>query len=582
MTGGGAAASALLLAACGGGSEKDGGDKDKSGLLTTPKETSNDAKPGGVWINRLLSVADTMEPVAATGSVGFTHTMPVYSKFTKWGKGLNGQLPTTEMTTGDAMESWETSPDGLQFTFKLRRNHKFDPRPPTNGHQMTTADVKFSVDRFKGGSAFRGEVLQEFSPTGMIDSIAYPDDFTVTMKLAFPYGGFQDALAFYPYFVIMPKEADGGFNPRSEMRGSGPFRLMEFRPDLKLVYAKNTDWYVKDRPFLDGFEQVIIPEYAAALAQFEAGTLWTMDPTSQNVNQEDILPVKQRHPEMQLTTNIARIKAPQFQFFHFSMKADNAFRDVRLRQAISMLVDREAIIDTFYNLPKFREAGLNATGLMHTHDYAGQPNWIDPVKNAADLGEGAKNFKFNIAEAKKLISAAGRDGFSFPFEYQTGAESRQYETIGGMIRDGGLKPDIKVIDSATHRRYQSTKGFGYDGMWPETNGGHNEESWFLNLFHPGGKFTISSEPIPVISDMTLAIRKETDKNKRNSMIKDIQRKLAVDMPCMLLPGYSLGYTLNQPWLKNFGVFVSNDLNPNWSSARIYTEYWYDQSLHKKS
>lgn len=576
---GAATAGALLLAACGGGSDKGGGDK--SGLLATPKDTSSEAKPGGVWINRLLSDADTVEPVAATGSVGFTHTMPVYSKFTKNGKGLNRQLPTPEMVTGDAMESWETTPDGLQFTFKLRRNQKFDPRPPTNNRAMTTADVKFSVDRFEGGSAFRGEVLQKFSPTGMIDSISYPDDHTVTMKLAFPYGNFQEALAFYPYFVIMPVETER-FNPRSEMRGSGPFRLMDFQPDLKLVYVKNPDWYVKDRPYLDGFEQVIIPEYATALAQFEAGTLWTMDPSSQNVAQEDILAVKQRHPELVLSTNVANIKAPQFQYFHFSQKADNAFRDVRLRQAVSMLIDRGAIVDTFYNLRAFRDAGLPAEGMWHTHDYAGQPNWIDPQKNASELGEGAKNFQFNVAEAKKLISAAGRDGFSFPFEYQTGAAAKQYETMGLMIGDGGLKPEIKVIDSAAHRRYQASKGFGYDGMWPETNGGHNEESWFLNLFHPGGKFTVSSQPIPVISDMTLAIRKETDKNKRNAMLKDIQRKLAVEMPAVLLAGYAVGFTLSQPWLKNFGVYVSGDLNPNWSSARIYTEYWYDQSLHKKS
>ena len=362
---GATAASAAFLAACGGGGSDSGGSsagKDKSSLLTVPKDSSKEAKAGGVWIDRLLSVADTLEPVAATGSVGFTHTMPVYTKWTRWGKGINGQLPTTEMTTGDSMESWETSPDGLTWTFKLRRNQKFDPRPPTNGRAMTTADVKYSVDRFKGGSAFRGEILQEFSPTGMIDSIAFPDDYTATIKLAFPYGGFQDALAFYPYLVIMPKEADGGFNPRSEMRGAGPFRLMELRPDQKLVYAKNPDWYEKDRPFLDGFEQVIIPEYAAALAQFEAGTVWTMDPTSQNVSQEDILPVKQRHPEMVLTTNVSRIKAPQFQYFHFSVKPDNAFKDVRLRQAVSMLIDRGAIVDTFYNVPNFKAAGSAGRG----------------------------------------------------------------------------------------------------------------------------------------------------------------------------------------------------------------------------
>ncbi|HWO72313.1 MAG TPA: hypothetical protein VNN21_02010, partial [Dehalococcoidia bacterium] len=111
-------------------------------------------------------------------------------------------------------------------------------------------------------------------------------------------------------------------------------------------------------------------------------------------------------------------------------------------------------------------------------------------------------------------------------------------------------------------------------------GGHNEEAWFLNMYHPAGKFTISSKPIPEISDMTLAIRQEPDANKRNNLIKEIQRKLALEMPNILLPGYAIGFTLHQPWLRNYGVFVSGDLNPEWSSARIYTEYWYDKSQAK--
>jgi ABC-type transport system substrate-binding protein len=82
----------------------------------------------------------------------------------------------------------------------------------------------------------------------------------------------------------------------------------------------------------------------------------------------------------------------------------------------------------------------------------------------------------------------------------------------------------------------------------------------------------------VFSDLTLQIRKEPDKTKRDSMLKDIQKQLAVEMPNILLPGYAIGFSLSQPWLKNFNVFVSNDLNPDWSSARIYTEYWYDKSL----
>jgi ABC-type transport system substrate-binding protein len=551
-----------------------GGTGATSSLLSTPEDTRSSAKPGGTWVNWLMSAADTYEPVAATGSVGFTHTMPVYSKFAKNGLGLGGKLPTTDMVTGDAAESWEVSPDRLKYTLKLRPNHKFDPRPPTNNRVMTTEDVKFSMDRFEAGSAFRGEVLNSISPTGFVSSMEYPDASTIVINLAFPYGPFPDAMAFYPYFNIMPMEADSGFDPRSEMRGSGPFRLTEFQPDVKLVYEKNTDWYEPNRPFLDGIEQVIIPEYAAALAQFEAGTLWTMP----GIPQEEVLAVKTRHPELVLARDYSLIKAPQFQFFHFTQKPDSQFRDARLRQAISMLIDRDAIIDTFYNIPAFLDEGLPIEGLWHTHDFAGMPNWIDPKNNAADLGEGGKYFQFDQEEAKALVSAAGLDGFTFPFEYLEGATSGIYAAMGGMINESGfLNAEVKVIDRIAHRDYQASKGVGYDGMWPETNGGHNEEAWFINMLHPGGKFTVSDQPIPEISDLALAIRQEPDPDRAIEMIKEIQRLSAVEMPSLLLPGYAVGFSLHQPWLKNYQVFVSGDLNPNWSSARIYTEYWYDES-----
>ena len=53
----------------------------------------------------------------------------------------------------------------------------------------------------------------------------------------------------------------------------GPFRLVEYQPSVGLKYAKNPDWYVPNRPFLDGFNRTIIPDYSAGLAQFEAKNL---------------------------------------------------------------------------------------------------------------------------------------------------------------------------------------------------------------------------------------------------------------------------------------------------------------------
>jgi hypothetical protein len=46
---------------------------------------------------------------------------------------------------------------------------------------------------------------------------------------------------------------------------------------------------------------------------------------------------------------------------------------------------------------------------------------------------------------------------------------------------------------------------------------------------------------------------------------------------MIFPGFAIGFNLTSPWLKNFDVFTSGDLEPTWSSSRSYTEYWYDTS-----
>ena len=110
------------------------------------------------------------------------------------------------------------------------------------------------------------------------------------------------------------------------------------------------------------------------------------------------------------------------------------------------------------------------------------------------------------------------------------------------------------------------------------NGGYNEESWLVNMYTPGGKRAVSGQPVPKISDMVTAARAELNEDRRNSLIKDVQKELALDMTNIVFPGFAIGFTLHWPWLRNYGVFTSGDLEPDWSSSRSYTEYWYDKSL----
>ena len=564
--------SAALLAACGGGS-KDSGSKDRSGLLKDAVDTTAKAEPGGVWQTSSTD-ALILDPTAANSSGAFAFSVPVYSKLVKYGLGRNGQYPGPELISGEEATSWEISPDGAQVTFKLASDHKFDPRPPTNGRVMTSEDVRWSWDRMAKQSAFRGEIVNSVSPAGPVTSLTAPDKNTVVIKMAYPYGPIIEMLAYYPYLNVMPVEAEDKFNPRSEMRGTGPFRLMEYQPSSHWLYAKNPDWYGKGRPFLNGIRKTIVSEYATGMAQFETGALWDYP-----LRQEDVLRVKRDHSALVLQSDADGVGAPQDAWWGFSQKPNSPFRDVRVRRAASMMLDRDLWIDTYQNLKQFRDQGLPVEALWNSHMRAGQPNWLDPKSNG--LGEGARFFKHDPAEARKLVNAAGFDPVKSVIHWHNnGTDKRREEIMQGMFSEGHVFDlAIDITDyNTTYRDHQVSKGLGYDGISFFMNGGYNEESWLVNMYTPGGKRAVSDKPIPKISDMVTRTRTELDKTKLGVLIKDIQKELALEMPNIIFPGFAIGFTLNWPWLKNYGVFTSGDLEPEWSSSRSYTEYWYDKSL----
>src|SRR5690606_7478724 len=85
------------------------------------------------------------------------------------------------------------------------------------------------------------------------------------------------------------------------------------------------------------------------------------------------------------------------------------FHDQRMRQAISMLVDRDALIEFNYSPSVFEKAGLPVTVAWNSHIGASNTGWwLDPQGD--DIGPGGKNFFYNVEEAKKLIDAAGMTG----------------------------------------------------------------------------------------------------------------------------------------------------------------------------
>lgn len=512
----------------------------------------------------------SIDPVIAPSLTSFGMITPVYSQLVKYGKAV-GAKPTPESISGDATTGWEFSPDGLQATYKLRPNHKFDPRPPTNGRNMTTEDVKWSFDRTQKVSPFASGLFRSAGPSGPVDTLTTPDSQTIVVKLAEPYGSINELLS-YVYFFISPVEAENKFDPKSDARGSGPFMLERWEQGIVANFKKNPNWYVKDRPFLDGIDKLFIQEQSVLDAQFSAKRLWTS-----SAQPADTLRLKKANPEL-----LMRQALPELGLGSYPLYLGTSFaNEPRLRRAASMVFDRDAMIEAVYNTKVWTDAGIDVPLFWDGHLCSNGATWIDP--KGTELGAGAKWFQYNPAEAKKLMDAAGYTGRELPYIRRANfGPTNLGDVISGMLKAGGFNIRDQAIQADPWRGLKTTFVAENDGFFWGTANSFNDDDYLVVKYTPTGRDRAAPKDIPGITQAVFTLRKEFDPAKKVKMLKDVQKELADLMPDvpMVSTQPTLGYNLIWPWLRNTAWTVPG-FNQSTSSARPYLEYFIDQELKTK-
>jgi peptide/nickel transport system substrate-binding protein len=446
--------------------------------------------------------------------------------------------------------------------------------------------VVFAWNRYKATHRSRTALVHELNPLGPIESMKAADSQTVVMKLAFPTVSILQLLAhLFAAPALMPREADGGFDPRQTMRGSGPWMMTEYQAGIGFKFRRNPNFYRKDRPFLDGIDYPIVSEYAQGLAQLKAGNIFAYF-----INQQDILQTKADVPALRMLfvdSYPVNIGINTF----YSFKPGSVFRDERVRQALSMLIDRDLFLEVRDNIGAFQKAGLPTEQRWSTLLPPGEePYWLDPL--GSNFGANAKYFKYDPAEAKRLVQAAGLGVIEQPITVISSPEPGQgyrddADVLNGMWQaTGDFKLQANPVDFFTvfQPRYgvnNPRRDFeGKGGMALGVSADSADPDGLLTMFYApgGGNYRLDADyPKDATWDSLIeAQRKEFDQTRRTALLQDLQRHAAAKAYTLHRPGYGLGFTLTQPWVMNVGAF-SHRIRFVGSGAGL--EYWLDGSKH---
>src|SRR5688572_9943392 len=158
---GGTGLLALTILGCG-GDDSSGGEAVTS-RVTTPKNTTSEAKKGGIFQGMVVVDETTLDPLASSrGGGAGGPSLPAYGRMLQEKPSIGTPVQKIE---GDIAESWELSGDNLTLTMKIRADAKFDPRPPTNGRNVTAEDVVFSLNKFFAQSPYASQLSYKVDPT---------------------------------------------------------------------------------------------------------------------------------------------------------------------------------------------------------------------------------------------------------------------------------------------------------------------------------------------------------------------------------------------------------------------------------
>jgi peptide/nickel transport system substrate-binding protein len=511
--------------------------------LSSSSGGSNQAQqPGGILITSNRDNAPTLDLHRTTSGYTKSAEGAVLSRLLRYQTGADVKVGEDHKVENDLATSWE-SPDAITWTVKLRPDAKFHNVAPVNGHAVEAEDIKATV--------LRAEDPQNPARAGLdaIDAtqIQTPDAQTVVFKLKYPFADFAATMASPNYFFIFPREAlAGSYDPAKTVIGSGPFTFQSWTPDVGWVLKRNPDWFEKGKPYVDELHWNVLTDTARMRAEFSAGHLDVIganDGLPIPIN--DLPTLKRDNPKALVVRRDP--SAGSVMFVHLG-DPNSAFQDIRLRRALSLALDRDAISKAIWN----NDAESQFVVYLSLGDKA--LHMKDLAANSAQW------YKYDPAQAKQLLQASGNANHEFKLVYFTGFLGPSYEqtgqTIANMLQQAGFK--VTPFAGDYQRDYigggKGVRYGNYDKDWIIYTGlsGYDSADEFLfNYFNSKATAALAHLNDPDFDAMQAKARGLANESDRNQAYLDLQRYLADKMYAIAGLPQAYVYVMAQPRLVNY-------------------------------
>ncbi len=459
-------------------------------------------------------------------------------------------VESVDTIVGELAEKWSWQDNHRSLAFFLRRNVTWH-----DGRPFTSKDVKYTFDMVREAkdAPARLRINPRKDWYANVEAIEAPDPYTVVFRLRRPQPSFLLLLA-SGYSPVYPTHVPPG-EFRTRCVGTGPFRLKEWRKGEFVEYVRNPDYFVKERPYLDGLKYVIIAERGTRFAALQAGRLdvaMPIDGTRTLTAQ-----LKAAVPKMVITEINPNANA------NILMNTKRPpFDNVKVRRAISLAIDRRAYV-------KAVEQGGAVVGAS-----LAPPPWGIWGLREQELARlpGYGRPESDKARTRALLAEAGYGpGHPLRVEMATRAMAIFVDFASFVIdelKQVGVEATLKQVESAqwhplvTRREYQigsNFTGLGVDD--PDAN--------FPENYGCGSPRNYTDYCDEQVMRMIEQQSQELDPKKRLALVWRIQEKLEEDAarPTM---GWRLDYFAQWPHVKNL---VPHHSAYNWSRMQ---DVWLDR------